>query len=153
MMLKNTWVTWLGILVAILVVMGLGQLIALKFLGDQETPSPPPLPALREGAGPEAQAVGLSSAKLPQMLQLGADWCPVCRRMKPILAELRKEYKGKAEIIYIDVDKREDVAEEYNVDAIPVQVFFNSKAKQVFRHEGFWDKKSIKKQFAKMGIK
>ena len=152
-MFDNRWVTWLVILFGVILLIGIGQLLVLTLFSDPETPPSPPPSAPPEGAGPDAQAIGLSTAQLPEMLQLGADWCPVCRRMKPIISELRKDYKGRVEIVYIDVDKQSKTADKYKVNAIPVQVFINSKGKQVLRHEGFWDKKSIEEQFRKMGIK
>ena len=36
------------------------------------------------------------------MLDLGADACIPCKMMAPIMAKLEKEYKGRADIIFID---------------------------------------------------
>jgi thioredoxin 1 len=36
---------------------------------------------------------------------------------------------------------------------IPTQIFFDSKNKEVFRHEGFMDKEQIMKVFDKMGVR
>jgi len=36
---------------------------------------------------------------------------------------------------------------------IPTQIFFDSKNKEVFRHQGFMDKEEIKKVFDKMRVK
>lgn len=95
-----------------------------------------------KGAGPTAKV---------KFMELGAEWCGPCRSMKPIIEELKKEYKGKVEFVAIDVDQNKDAAEKYNVSAIPVQLIFQND-KQVFRHVGSISKEDIVKQFKKLGV-
>lgn len=94
-----------------------------------------------------------AAASLPKMIELYADWCPPCQRMKPILDQLEKEYKGKVQFVRIDVDKDQAAAKKYKVTSIPVQLFYDKNGKNVLRHEGFYSKEQIKAQFTKMGIK
>jgi thioredoxin 1 len=35
---------------------------------------------------------------------------------------------------------------------IPTQIFFDAEGNEVYRHEGFMDKESIKNKFAEMGV-
>jgi thioredoxin 1 len=79
------------------------------------------------------------------MVDLGAKTCIPCKMMAPILEELKEEYKGRAEVIFIDVwDKaNEGKAQAFKVMAIPTQIFYDRHGKEVFRHVGFFDKKSI----------
>lgn len=110
--------------------------------------NPAPDAPAQYAAGPAKTA-----AKLPKMIEIYAEWCPPCQRMKPILNELEKEYKGKVQFVRIDVDKNRDAAGKYKVKSIPVQLFYDKAGKQVHRHEGFYSKEQIKAQFNKMGIK
>lgn len=87
------------------------------------------------------------------MVEFGAEWCPPCKKMKPIIADLEKQYGGKVDIVYVDVDKYPELAEKYNISAIPVQVFYNKQGKQLERHEGFYSKEEIVSQLGEMGIK
>ena len=64
--------------------------------------------------------------------------------MAPILAELEKEYRGRAAVIFIDVREQKDKAKELNVLLIPTQIFYNKSGQEVWRHSGFLDKESIK---------
>ena len=57
--------------------------------------------------------------KGPVLFKFGAVWCPYCQSMKPILNELAKEYKGKATIVSIDVDKSPKLADYFGVSSIP----------------------------------
>ncbi len=67
----------------------------------------------------------LKSHGLPIMIDFGADYCPPCRAMAPILEELNVELRGKAIIKYVDVEKLPQLAADYPVRVIPTQVFFD----------------------------
>ena len=86
------------------------------------------------------------------MVDLGAKKCIPCKMMAPILAKLEKAYAGKAAIVFIDVWENKEQAPRFKVQVIPTQIFFNEKGKEVFRHVGFFDEKSIVEQLTKMGI-
>ena len=73
--------------------------------------------------------------------------------MAPILKELSEEYKGRVDIKIIEVYQEREMTQANRVRLIPTQVFYDSKNKEVFRHEGFMDKEAIKKVFDKMGVK
>lgn len=88
-------------------------------------------------------AVNASQKKLPRMIDLGADKCIPCIKMAPILAELKTEYDGKAEIEFIDVWKEPSAGREYGVRIIPTQIFYDQEGKEVWRHEGFLSKEEI----------
>ena len=94
-----------------------------------------------------------SGSPLPVLLELGSHKCPPCRQMTPILNELRQEYSGKFEIRYIDVGKDRAAGAQYGVRAIPTQIFFDSKGREVFRHVGFYPKRDILATWRKIGIK
>jgi thioredoxin 1 len=86
------------------------------------------------------------------MLDLGAHKCIPCKMMAPIIEKLKKEYKGKAAIIFIDVWQNKDQASKYGVRAIPTQIFFDKKGNEVFRHVGYMSEKDIVGQLKKMGV-
>ncbi len=75
------------------------------------------------------------------LIDLGADSCLPCKMMAPILEKLEKIYQGKAAIIFIDVRKFPDQAKRFGIRAIPTQIFFDKKGKEVYRHEGFMSEK------------
>jgi len=88
-----------------------------------------------------------SQKSLPQFVDLGAHKCIPCIMMKPILDELKKEYDGIVDVIFIDVWKNRSAAKEYNIRVIPTQIFFDADGNEVFRHEGFFPKEDILKVF------
>jgi thioredoxin 1 len=94
-----------------------------------------------------------SSSSLPVLLELGSERCPPCRQMTPILNELRTHYAGKFLVKYIDVRKDTAAGAKYGVRAIPTQIFYDSKGREVFRHVGFYPKKDILATWKKCGVK
>jgi thioredoxin 1 len=77
------------------------------------------------------------------LVDLGAGSCIPCKQMAPILEELKKEYAGRAAIIFIDVWQERDLAQRFAISMIPTQIFFDREGKEIYRHVGFMDKQTI----------
>lgn len=84
------------------------------------------------------------------MIDLGAKSCIPCKMMAPILEKLEAEYRGKADVVFIDVWQAPDEGKKYGIRAIPTQIFYNKKGEEVGRHEGFLDEKSIRDTLDKL---
>ena len=89
---------------------------------------------------------------MPTLVVLGTPHCPPCIRMKPILEKIGRQYAGKAAVFPIDVGIHKEQMARFNIKAIPVEIFFNADGREVYRHLGFMDEKSILDQFRKMGL-
>lgn len=87
------------------------------------------------------------------MLDLGAKTCIPCKMMAPILEKLEKTYQGKAAIIFINVREEKDKVQRFGIRAIPTQIFFDEKGREVYRHVGFMSEEAIVAQLKKMGVK
>jgi thioredoxin 1 len=88
----------------------------------------------------------------PTLGEFGWRECIPCKTMRPILEELEKEYKDVMNVIIIDLPLREDLAEKYGINVMPVQIIFDAEGNEVLRHAGAIDKASIVAQLNKMGI-
>ena len=89
----------------------------------------------------------------PTLVDFGARSCIPCKKMAPILEQLEKEYRGRANVIFVDVWQDNKVARPYRVQMIPTQIFFDAKGKEVSRHVGFMDRGPIVDAFKKLGVK
>ncbi|HMM37530.1 MAG TPA: thioredoxin family protein [Desulfovibrio sp.] len=87
------------------------------------------------------------------MLDIGATECIPCKMMAPVIEELKKEYEGRAAVLFIDVWKHPDQGHRFGIRSIPTQIFYDAKGQEVGRHVGFLDKDSIKDAFAQLGVK
>jgi thioredoxin 1 len=94
----------------------------------------------------------LSSGK-PAVIDLGARTCIPCKKMAPILESMSNEYRGKANVLFIDVHEDQAAAKKFRVQMIPTQIFFNAQGKEVKRHIGFMDKADILKELKAAGLK
>jgi thioredoxin 1 len=95
----------------------------------------------------------IAESPLPKLLDFGRGKCIPCKAMAPILKELSEEYKDRVIIRVIEIDQESGLTTVNRIRLIPTQIFFDSKNKEVLRHEGFMSKEDIKKVFEKMGVK
>lgn len=93
------------------------------------------------------------TAKIPQLIDLGSKGCIPCKKMAPILDSLREEYKGRAEITFIDTRENRKAAADYKITLIPTQIFFDTLGVEVFRHVGFFPADSIVAHLKAVGVK
>jgi thioredoxin 1 len=89
----------------------------------------------------------------PVLVDFGRGTCIPCKKMAPILAELKEEYAGRAEVLVLDLDEYYELARKVEIKMIPTQIFYDTKGSEVARHIGFMEKDSVIAQFARMGIK
>jgi thioredoxin 1 len=88
----------------------------------------------------------------PTLAEFGWRECIPCKAMRPILEELDVEYKGKLNVLIVEIPFNEDLAEKYSIKVMPVQIFFDGKGKEVARHAGFLPKEQIIPQLEQLGV-
>ncbi len=77
------------------------------------------------------------------MLELGSVGCIPCEQMKPVMAKLSESYKGKLDVIFVDVKKDRDTGRRFGVYMIPVQVFLDKNGREFHRHVGYYPYEEI----------
>ncbi len=91
-------------------------------------------------------------AQLPTLVEFGGKKCLNCRRMMPILEELKTEYVGKIEVRTVDVFEDPLSGRTHGIRVIPTQIFFDASGREVYRHEGFFSKGQILAAWAAHGV-
>jgi thioredoxin 1 len=97
-------------------------------------------------------AIADAPRKLPKLLDLGAGKCIPCKKMAPILEELKKEFAGKMEVEFVDVWQNPDAGNKYGIRLIPTQIFYDATGKELFRHEGFFGREDILGKWKELGV-
>mgnify|MGYP000034798488 CR=1 FL=1 len=79
-----------------------------------------------------------------------ATWCGPCKRMHPILENLKVELGDKIRIIKVDVDKNEALAQQFAIQSVPTLLLFR-KGEAIWRQSGAMrldDLKSLISQYS-----
>src|SRR5512136_2509783 len=97
-------------------------------------------------------APATAQVALPRLVDLGSHTCIPCKKMAPILEELRKEYAGRMHVEFIDVWKNPDAGKAYGIEMIPTQIFYDANGTELFRHTGFFGKEDILGKWKELGV-
>jgi thioredoxin 1 len=60
----------------------------------------------------------------PVLVEFSADWCPPCRMMEPVVAELAASLAGRLTVYRLDSDRDPDVNIRYTVLSMPTLIVF-----------------------------
>lgn len=88
----------------------------------------------------------------PVLADFGRGVCIPCKMMQPILEALAEEYKGKAEVLIIEIDKHRALTQRSKIRAIPTQIFFDAQGNEVYRHQGFMSRDAIVAKLKEIGV-
>jgi thioredoxin 1 len=75
-------------------------------------------------------------AARPVLVDFSADWCPPCRMIEPVLANLAASLGERLTIGRLDVDREPDVSLRYGVLGMPTLILFQ-RGEPVDRMVGF----------------
>ncbi|MGC2310476.1 MAG: thioredoxin domain-containing protein [Candidatus Babeliaceae bacterium] len=78
----------------------------------------------------------IADAKVPVIVDFGAEWCGPCKQMKPELEKIDKKLNGKYLIATVDINKAADTAVKYDIQAVPTFIIFKD-GKKIDSFSGF----------------
>ena len=76
------------------------------------------------------------------LVDFGAEWCPPCKKMEPIIKSLQQNNAGKFTLLNVDGGNDQDIMQQYKVTALPVFIIFKD-GKEVWRKDGVATEKEI----------
>lgn len=71
----------------------------------------------------------------PTLVEIYAPWCPHCRKMMPIVEDLKEIYSGRAHIVQIDGDSNPDIAQAFKAESYPTWILYKE-GEEVWRDSG-----------------
>jgi len=71
-----------------------------------------------------------------------AEWCGPCKMLGPILEDVAKQTKGKAQVAKLDIDKAQQITSDFGVTSVPTLILFKN-GEEVDRVVGLKDADSL----------
>jgi rhodanese-related sulfurtransferase len=69
------------------------------------------------------------------LVDFGAEWCPPCKKMEPVLQQLQKELTGKFKLVKVDGGVDINVMKAQKVESLPVFIIYKN-GKETWRKQG-----------------
>ncbi len=63
-------------------------------------------------------------APTPTLVDFWAEWCAPCRALSPLVDEMAGKYKGKLQVMKMNIDEHPNTPGRYAVRAIPTLLIF-----------------------------
>ena len=60
----------------------------------------------------------------PVLVDFWATWCPPCRLLGPVIAEIAEEQITSLKVGKVDVDEQKELASHFNIMSIPTMILF-----------------------------
>ncbi len=97
-----------------------------------------------EITGSNFQAQVLDS-ELPVLVDFGADWCPPCRMLEPIVDQIADAYANQLRVGSLNVDNYPELQERYGIMGLPTLILFQ-KGEPVRHIIGYQPRQRIESQ-------
>ena len=69
------------------------------------------------------------------LVEFYATWCPHCRKMMPIMEDIKTLLADNLKVLQFDIDQNEDLANEMRVQSLPTFILY-SEGEEVMRETG-----------------
>ena len=66
----------------------------------------------------------------PVLVDFWAEWCGPCQQLKVTLGKIADEYKGKIDIVKINVDENPDTPTQHGIRSLPTMMIFKNGEKK-----------------------
>ncbi len=77
----------------------------------------------------------LITSKPVVLVEFYATWCPHCKRMMPIVEQIKELLAGSVEIYQLDIDQNDEAADSVDVNSVPTFLLYKD-GKEVWRQSG-----------------
>jgi thioredoxin 1 len=104
------------------------------------------------GSAPSGADAEVPVKGMVTLIAVCSEHCMPCKMMQPVMYKLEAEYKGRFALVCLDKDKNKELSEKFKARVTPTLVFCDKDGKEIYRHEGVMNKKSILDKLQKAGM-
>lgn len=72
------------------------------------------------------------------LVEFYASWCPYCKRMMPVVEQVKELLAGKVNVYQFDIDENEELSDREGVKTIPTFIIYRD-GKEQWRQSGEMD--------------
>ena len=69
------------------------------------------------------------------LVEFYASWCPHCKRMMPVVEQVKELLAGKVNVYQFDIDENEELSDREGVKTIPTFIIYRD-GKEQWRQSG-----------------
>ena len=69
------------------------------------------------------------------LVEFYASWCPHCRRMMPIVDDIKELLGNRVPVYQFDIDENESLADRMGADTVPTFIIYRD-GEEVWRYSG-----------------
>ena len=96
-----------------------------------------------KGGNAEQELLQALHSGKPTLVMFYANWCEACKLEKPIVGEIQLEYAGRANVVYVDVDRYPRLVSRYGIRATPTMMLFDTNGRLVRTFIGYTTKPQL----------
>jgi rhodanese-related sulfurtransferase len=85
------------------------------------------------------------------LVDIGAPWCPPCRKMEPVLQSLQRDMAGKYKLVKIDAGIHTDLMKQLKASEIPTFILYHH-GREIWRKTGIVEVDELKKVISDLEI-
>lgn len=78
----------------------------------------------------ESWEKSILNSKIPVLVEFYASWCGPCRMVHRVIDEISAEYAGRLKCFVLNTDNDSQIAEDYEIKAVPVVLLFKDGVKR-----------------------
>ena len=79
------------------------------------------------------------------LLFFGTEWCIPCKKMAPLIEEIKKEQLN-IQVVSVNVDVNKELMQKYKIKTVPGFIIFKN-SREIFRHNGLISKQALLEYF------
>lgn len=69
------------------------------------------------------------------LVEFYASWCPHCKRMMPIVEQIKELLQGQIDVYQFEIDENKELANQEEVESIPTFIVYKN-GKEMWRQSG-----------------